>query len=76
MADSARDLESRALQLSSRDRARIAERLISSLDAQVDPEAEALWLHEAEGRLRELESGETQTTQADQVFAKARSTSR
>ena len=76
MADSARDLESRALQLSSKDRARLAERLISSLDARVDSEAEALWLNEAEGRLRELESGETQATPADQVFAKARSTSR
>ncbi len=76
MADSARDLESRALQLSSKDRARLAERLISSLDARVDSEAEALWLDEAEGRLGELESGETQTSPADQVFAKARSTSR
>ena len=76
MAESARDLESRALQLPTKDRARLAERLISSLDAQVDAEAEALWLAEAEHRLQELESGEAQAVPADEVFAKARSTSR
>jgi len=76
VADSARDLESRALQPSRKGRARLAERIISSLDARADPKAEALWLDKAEGRLRELESGETQTTPADQIFAKARSTSR
>ena len=76
MADSARDLESLALQLPSKDRARLAERLISSLDSQVDPEAEALWLEEAERRLAELDAGETQAIPADEVFAKARSTPR
>jgi putative addiction module component (TIGR02574 family) len=76
MADSARDLESRALRLPTKDRARLAERLISSLDAQVDRDADALWLAEAERRLQELESGEAQAVSADEVFEKARSTSR
>ena len=75
MVDSARDIESRALRLPSKDRARLAERLISSLDAEADPEAEVLWLEEAERRLQELESGEALAIPADEVFAKARSTS-
>lgn len=76
MTDSARDLESQALQLPSRDRARLAERLISSLDPHADPDAERLWLAEAERRLQELESGDAQAIPAEHVFAKARSTSR
>ena len=54
MPDLARDLESKALALSRKKRARLAQRLISSLDRELDADAEALWLHEAERRLGEL----------------------
>ena len=57
MADPARELESKALKLPAKERARLAERLISSLDQETDPDAEKLWLQEAESRLDELESG-------------------
>ena len=57
MADPARDLESKALKLPARARARLAVRLIDSLDPEVDPDSEARWLKEAERRLRELRSG-------------------
>lgn len=76
MADSARELESKALGLPPKERARLAERLISSLDQETDPEAEQLWLQEAERRLDELESGNVAGVPADQVFEKARSTLR
>jgi putative addiction module component (TIGR02574 family) len=76
MADSARELESEALKLSPKERARLAERLISSLDQETDPEAQRLWLQEAERRLDELESGSVSGVPADQVFEKARSTLR
>ena len=76
MADPAREFESEALKLPSKDRARLAERLISSLDPETDPEAQRLWLQEAERRLDELESGDVSGVPADQVFEKARSTLR
>jgi putative addiction module component (TIGR02574 family) len=76
MADPARELEAKALKLPSKERARLAERLISSLDQETDPDAERLWLQEAERRLDELEAGNLSGVPADQVFEKARSTLR
>jgi len=76
VADPARELESKALKLPPRERARLAERLISSLDQETDPDAERLWLQEAERRLDELESGNVSGVAADRVFEKARSTLR
>lgn len=76
MADPARELESKALKLPAKERARLAERLISSLDPQTDADTESLWLQEAERRLDELESGSISGVSADRVFEKARSTLR
>lgn len=73
MADAARDLESKVMGLSSKDRARLAERLIASLESVSEPQAEALWLQEAERRLDELESGGASAVSAEQVFKKSRS---
>jgi putative addiction module component (TIGR02574 family) len=75
MADT-RDLEAQALELPPRERARLAERLISSLDPESEPEAEGVWLHEAERRLAEVESRAVSAVQADEVIEKARSTLR
>jgi putative addiction module component (TIGR02574 family) len=72
MADPASKLEASALKLPPEQRARLAERLISSLEQGADPEAEAAWLGEAERRLDELESGATATTPAEQVLSQAR----
>ncbi len=76
MADPARELESRALRLPAKERARLAERLIASLDQATDPDAQQLWLEEAERRLDELESGSVSSVPADETFEKARSTLR
>ena len=76
MADPARELESKALKLPAKERARLAERLISSLDQETDPGVQEFWLQEAERRLDELESGGVSGVPADQVFEKARSTLR
>jgi putative addiction module component (TIGR02574 family) len=73
MADTAKDLESEVLQLPATARARLAERLLASLDAETDPQNEQLWLAEAERRLDELESGSAKGISADQVIADARS---
>ncbi len=73
MANLARDLESKALKLSRTERARLAQRLISSLDQELDPDAEKLWLREAERRLGELKSGKVAGIPAEKVIRKARS---
>jgi putative addiction module component (TIGR02574 family) len=73
MANPARDLEGKALKLSRRDRARLAQLLIFSLDQQGDADAEKLWLEEAERRLGELKSGKVVGISAAKVIKKARS---
>ena len=73
MAKLARDLESKVLKLSRRERARLAQRLISSLEQEPDPDAETLWLQEAERRLDELKSGKVASIPAEKVVRKARS---
>jgi putative addiction module component (TIGR02574 family) len=73
MANPARDLEGKALKLSRRDRARLAQCLIVSLDQQGDADAEKLWLEEAERRLGELKFGKVVGISAAKVIKKARS---
>ena len=72
MAKLARELESQALKLSRRERARLAQRLISSLDQEVDADAERLWLAEAERRLADLKSGKVAAIAAERVIRKVR----
>jgi putative addiction module component (TIGR02574 family) len=73
VADPAHDLEGKALKLSRRDRARLAQRLIFSLDQQADAGTKKLWLDEAERRLSELKSGKVVGIPAARVIKKARS---
>jgi putative addiction module component (TIGR02574 family) len=76
MADSASKLEAKALKLPPEERARLAQRLISSLDQASDPESEELWIRESERRLEELESGSVASVPAERVVEKARSSLR
>jgi putative addiction module component (TIGR02574 family) len=76
VTDPASKLEAKALKLPPGQRARLAERLISSLDAVADADSEALWVHEAERRLEELESGAIDSISAERVVEKARSSLR
>jgi len=76
MASPARQLESKALKLSPRERARLAERLIASLDNEADADAEAVWVREAERRLDELRTGRVKGRSAASVFREARSSLR
>lgn len=61
-----------AMKLSEKERARLAQELIASLDAEMEPDVEGLWLAEAERRLEELRSGKTRGVPAKEAFAKAR----
>jgi putative addiction module component (TIGR02574 family) len=77
MPKAERDLESRALKLPRRQRARLAQRLISSLDSELSADdVDDLWLQEAARRLRELKSGQAAGIPAANVMRKARSTLR
>lgn len=74
MAHSLPDLERDALRLSPEDRARLAVRLLSSLEAITESpeEIEKLWIAEAERRYQELRDGIVQGIPAREVFAELR----
>jgi putative addiction module component (TIGR02574 family) len=76
VTDPASKLEAEVLKLPPEQRARLAERLISSLDQSADPDSEELWIREAERRLEELESGRVEPVPAERVIENARSSLR
>ena len=73
MRSKVKGIEEEALKLPSHERARLAEQLISSLDEEEDPEAERLWVEEAERRYKEYREGKVKAKPADLVFKEARS---
>lgn len=64
------ELENAALALPVAERARLAERLLVSLDEE--PEVEAAWVEEVRQRLAEYRAGDVETSTADQVMEDAR----
>jgi len=66
------ELSARVMALPAADRARLAEELLESLQAQADPEAEAAWDREIERRVTEIQSGAVRLVSADDVHAEAR----
>lgn len=68
------EIEASALQLPPSERARLAQRLIDSLDDA--GEVEQAWTEEAVRRDEELRSGRETAIPADRVFADARAASR
>jgi putative addiction module component (TIGR02574 family) len=73
MPSKIKEIEKEALKLSIRERARLAEYLISSLDEEEDPEAERLWIEEAKRRYKEYKEGKVKTKPAKLVFKKVHS---
>ena len=68
MASETQKIEKQAQELSSKDRARLALRLIESLDQGVDEDADELWLDEAERRLADYDAGRTEARPADEIL--------
>lgn len=66
------DLESEVLKLAPRDRARIAQKLLASLEALSEQEIESLWLEEAERRDRALDEDPSRAIPAADVMREAR----
>lgn len=65
-----------AMKLPVRDRVRLAQQLVSTLDEEVETASQAeidgLWFVEAERRLEELRSGRVQGVEAEDAFRRAR----
>ena len=70
MSSSLHALEAAALLLPPEERAKLAERLIASLDR--DPEIAAAWDEEIMRRIAELDAGRLESIPAEEVLAEAR----
>jgi putative addiction module component (TIGR02574 family) len=62
-------IEEQATRLSHRERARLALRLIESLEPGRDENVDELWLDEAERRLREYEEGRETARDAEEALS-------
>ena len=67
-----KEIEKEALRLNPHERALLAEHLIGSLDVEEDPEAERLWIEEAERRYKEYKTGGVKAKPAEAVLREAR----
>ncbi len=65
-------VEQEALLLPQEDRAKLAQKLLLSLDTLSEEESKQAWLVEADRRARELDSGNVQPISAEEVLRKAR----
>ncbi|RIL06811.1 MAG: addiction module antitoxin RelB [Proteobacteria bacterium] len=68
-----RDIEAKAMNLPSKERARLAERLIASLEGEPEIETDAQWLEESERRLAQIETGQVAGIPASEVLGRSRS---
>ena len=65
-------IEQEALNLSPEDRAKLAQKLLLSLESLSEEQISESWLIEAERRAREIDRGEIQPIPAEEVRRKAR----
>lgn len=72
MSSNLDQLTADAMKLPLRDRVQLAQRLVSTLEDEIEADTEALWFVEAERRLEELRSGKVQGVNADDAFRTAR----
>jgi putative addiction module component (TIGR02574 family) len=61
-----------AMTLPLRDRVRLAQRLVSSLDDESETDVEVLWFVEAERRAEEIRTGQVEGINAEDAFTNAR----
>lgn len=65
------EIAAQAMKLPLRDRVRLAQRLVSSVEDQTETDVDTLWAAEAERRLEELRTGKAQGVEAGEAFRKA-----
>ncbi len=73
MSATAKKLEAEAMGLPARSRARLARRLIESLDQTAEEGVDEAWFAEATKRAHDLTTGKAKGVSAAKVFRKARS---
>jgi putative addiction module component (TIGR02574 family) len=61
-----------AMKLPVRDRVRLAQQLVSTIDSEVEKNVEELWFDEAERRLEELHSRKVEGIESEEAFRRAR----
>jgi predicted nucleic acid-binding protein len=66
------ELEAAALRLNPKERARLAERLLESLESLSPEENARIWAEEAQRRAEALGAGTLSSRSADEVFREAR----
>ncbi len=76
MSTAVEDILTQALQMSSQDRAMLAERLISSLDTEVDWDVEIAWQQEVQRRIEQIDKGEVVCVPWEQVLHRLRENAR
>ncbi len=76
MARSLDELTKEVLALPSASRAILAEKLVESLEFDVDEEIQSAWLDEAEKRIEELRTGKVQPIPGEEVLAEVRETAK
>lgn len=67
-----RTIEKQVLHLPVEDRAKLAQRLLESLDELSEEEAAKLWLSEAERRAREIDEGKVKLIPAEELERRVR----
>ncbi len=67
-----KEIEKQLLKLNARSRAKLAEKLLRSLDELSEAENEQLWVKEALRRHEELVNGKVRARSANEVFKSAR----
>ena len=72
MAIDLEKIKTELMELPPESRAQLAQTLLESLDDEVDPDAEAVWLQEVRRRDLEIRSGTVKTKPAEQVLQEAR----
>jgi len=73
MSSDIEELEANVLKLNVEGRARLAEKLLLSLDAPSEEENLRLWIIEAEKRVKELRQGKAKEIPAEEAIRRTRS---
>jgi putative addiction module component (TIGR02574 family) len=72
MSSNLDQLTADAMRLPLRDRVQLAQRLVETLEDEVEFDTESLWFAEAERRLEELHGGKVEGIDSDEAFRTAR----
>jgi putative addiction module component (TIGR02574 family) len=70
MGSSTAEVFEAALALPADDRAKLADKLVESLDGALDPDAEVAWASEIERRLARIDAGQATSLSMDEAIAR------